>query len=279
MKKVLLIPLIGLLATTVLSACASPAEPFPSPTPNPNQPVSSDDPTPTFEPTLNPDEYTFEEAPVESVDMVFLESFPLQVHVVASGSLSNGCKSIYDSSVQRQGSTFDVTLTAAVQTGDVACTEALVPFEENIPLDVYGLPAGEYTVNVNGATTSFTFEQDNGPLEAQTPTPAGGVSGDAEIGPASVNDIEVRTEGTASGGPELVIRGAFRDGCTSLHSITDTLDGSTVTVEVLAQRPKDMMCTQALVDFETTYALTSVTQPGTYTVVVNGNITTEFILP
>lgn len=279
MKKLLLTPLIGLLAAAALSACASPAEPAPSPTPNPNQPVSSDDPTPTPEPTLNPDEFTFEEAPVESVDVVFLESFPLQVHVVASGSLSNGCKSIHDSSVQRQGSTFKVTLTAAVQTGDIACTEALVPYQENIPLDVYGLPAGEYTVNVNGVTTSFTFEQDNGPLEAQTPSPSGGVADNVDIGPALVNDIEVHTEGTASGAPELVIRGAFRDGCTSLHSITDTLDGSTVTVEVLAQRPKDMMCTQALVDFETTYSLTSVTQPGTYTVVVNDDLTTEFTLP
>ena len=42
-------------------------------------------------PTLNPDEYTFGEAPVDSVDIVMLESFPLQVMVAVSGNIQKAC--------------------------------------------------------------------------------------------------------------------------------------------------------------------------------------------
>ena len=215
---------------------------------------------------------------VDSVDAVILESFPLQVMAAVNGNLPDGCTEIYDSHVERTDNAFSVTLTTARPT-DAECTEALVPYQENIPLDVYGLPAGDYTVTVNGVSAGFTFAQDNGPLEDTVVVPPPRDETHMEINPALINEVQVRTEGTASGGPELVIRGAFNDGCTSLHSISDTLSGSTITVEVLVQRPTEMMCTQALVDFEETYPLTSVTQPGTYTVIVNGGVTAEFTLP
>jgi inhibitor of cysteine peptidase len=41
------------------------------------------------------------------------------------------------------------------------CTQALVPFEESIDLDVRGLPAGTYTVDVHGETATFTLDVDN----------------------------------------------------------------------------------------------------------------------
>jgi len=37
----------------------------------------------------------------------------------------------------------------------------LAPFEEIIPLEVYGLPAGTYTVDVNGVQATFDLEVDN----------------------------------------------------------------------------------------------------------------------
>lgn len=99
-------------------------------------------------------------APIESVEAVFLESFPLQVQLKVEGYFPDGCTEIESTEVERQGNVFDVTLRTA-RPADVACTEAIEPFEVNIPLDVYGLPAGEYSVDVNGVETSFTFEQDN----------------------------------------------------------------------------------------------------------------------
>jgi inhibitor of cysteine peptidase len=42
-----------------------------------------------------------------------------------------------------------------------ACIQIIAPFEETIPLEVYGLPAGTYTVNVNGVQGTFSLEVDN----------------------------------------------------------------------------------------------------------------------
>ena len=41
------------------------------------------------------------------------------------------------------------------------CTEALVPYEQAVPLDVAGLPAGVYTVTVNGVSDTFELAVDN----------------------------------------------------------------------------------------------------------------------
>ncbi len=41
------------------------------------------------------------------------------------------------------------------------CTQAIVPYEKVVPLDVYGLKAGTYDVNVNTVTDSFELSTDN----------------------------------------------------------------------------------------------------------------------
>jgi hypothetical protein len=46
--------------------------------------------------------------------------------------------------------------------GSVACTQALVPFERMVPLQVYGLPSGIYSYIVNGEIEgSFELTEDN----------------------------------------------------------------------------------------------------------------------
>jgi len=55
---------------------------------------------------------------------------------------------------------FEVLITT-VREAEVMCAQVLEAFEQNIPLDVYGLPAGDYTVTVNGIEAEFTFVQDN----------------------------------------------------------------------------------------------------------------------
>jgi len=48
-----------------------------------------------------------------------------------------------------------------VRPADTFCTEVIVPFQEVISLDVYGLKAGIYTVNVNGLNGTFELVTDN----------------------------------------------------------------------------------------------------------------------
>jgi hypothetical protein len=106
---------------------------------------------------------------VDSLEILLLESFPVQVHAVVKGSLPDGCTEIENASAARKGNTFDLTLTTR-RTTDQPCTEALVPFEESVPLDVAGLAAGQYTVNVAGLSEAFSLDADNILAEA-TPQP------------------------------------------------------------------------------------------------------------
>ena len=100
------------------------------------------------------------DAVVEEVEVVFLESFPLGVHAVASGYLPDPCTDIDEISVEREGNHFEVLITTLRET-EVMCAQVIEVFEQNIPLDVYGLPAGDYAVTVNGIDAEFTFLQDN----------------------------------------------------------------------------------------------------------------------
>lgn len=100
------------------------------------------------------------QAYVEEVDVMTLESFPLQVRAAISGNLSDGCTHLGEPSVTRDGNTFRVELPTTRAEG--MCTQALVPFETTVALPVAGLPKGTYTVDVMGTTGSFTFASDNG---------------------------------------------------------------------------------------------------------------------
>ena len=106
------------------------------------------------------DELTIQPALVDEISIQIMESFPVQVSVTAKGSLRNGCEEIYDVLASRDEAMFTVTLNAAAPK-DATCTQVLRPFEETFALDVNGLPAGVYTVDVNGAMGTFELAVDN----------------------------------------------------------------------------------------------------------------------
>lgn len=109
-------------------------------------------------------------ATVDSIEVMIMESFPVQISVRVRGELPDGCTRISDVNTLRNGNEYNTTITT-IRDADAVCTEALVPFEETIPLDVEGIPAGSYTVNVNGRTGSFSLEVDNVPGAQPSPTP------------------------------------------------------------------------------------------------------------
>ncbi|MEA2020928.1 MAG: hypothetical protein U9N08_00460 [Candidatus Caldatribacteriota bacterium] len=98
-------------------------------------------------------------ATVEEIDIMILESFPVQVHLVASGYLPDPCTKIHQITQEREDYHFFVTITTYRSPG--ACIQIITPFKEIIPLEVYGLPAGTYTVEVNGVQGTFNLEVDN----------------------------------------------------------------------------------------------------------------------
>ena len=100
-------------------------------------------------------------AVVKSIEILLLESFPLQVHAILRGDLPDaGCTTIASVDQVREGNTFKLTL---VTTTDplALCAQVLTPFEKVVLLDVHGLPAGTYTVQASDVQTTFEFTVDN----------------------------------------------------------------------------------------------------------------------
>jgi inhibitor of cysteine peptidase len=98
-------------------------------------------------------------APVDEIDILILESFPVQINVIARGNLPDPCTEISEVLQEREGNTFFVTIKTHRPPGP--CIQVLAPFEEIISLEVYGLPAGTYIVDVNGVQDTFDLEVDN----------------------------------------------------------------------------------------------------------------------
>lgn len=109
-------------------------------------------------------DYIYSTAKVESIQIVTLESFPVQIQVIAKGYLPDGCTEINEIKNESEGNAFNITISTK-RPKDAFCTQAIKSFTETIPLEVRGLKAGNYTVNVNGVTGSFELPVDNVPEE------------------------------------------------------------------------------------------------------------------
>ena len=99
-------------------------------------------------------------APVDSIEILILESFPVQVMIIARGSLPDSCTEIGNITQLREGNTFLVAI-ETLRDPDLICAQVTVPFQESVSLDVEGLPAGTYVVDVNGVRDSFVLAIDN----------------------------------------------------------------------------------------------------------------------
>lgn len=130
----------GLLVLTVVLAACAPAAISPTP-----PPIMTDEPP---APVLGL-------AVVQSVEIRFLESMPIQVHAVIRGQLPDaGCTTISDVTQARDGNTFNIEVTTT--TDPLAlCAQALTSFEQVVLLDVTDLPPAPYVVNANGVRQTF----------------------------------------------------------------------------------------------------------------------------
>jgi len=104
--------------------------------------------------------FIYGNATVESIEIMILESFPVQINVNARGYLPDGCTRIDGITKEKKENTFLVNI-KTVRPSDLFCTAAIVSFKEVISLDVYGLNAGIYKVDVNGVNGTFELGTDN----------------------------------------------------------------------------------------------------------------------
>ena len=92
---------------------------------------------------------------VDDVSMDIGVGSPIPVHAIVSGSLPNACAQLGEIRLHRAQDTFFVQL-IAIQSANMDCDKnSAPPFRLEIPLNIVGLSAGTYQVNVNGAATAF----------------------------------------------------------------------------------------------------------------------------
>ncbi len=158
--KRLMILIILTTAVFLLAGCGS-GEATPTVPAAVTEPTGEAPPTFTPEPSPTPlTEPLFGLATVESVQILTLESFPVQINVRVRGVFANDCTEINKIITQQEDDHFTVAVTTVQQPG-AACPAGEMAFEEMIPLPVEGLDAGAYTVDVNGIQGSFSLAVDN----------------------------------------------------------------------------------------------------------------------
>jgi len=98
---------------------------------------------------------------VDSVVANVSGALSVQVSLTVSGNKSVPCVSLLEPAIARSGSTFIVALAESTMGPAETCIAMIDPFETTINLNVSGLSAGSYDVDVNGVKTSFVLATDN----------------------------------------------------------------------------------------------------------------------
>ncbi|MDC8444821.1 MAG: hypothetical protein LV471_02715 [Nitrosomonas sp.] len=103
--------------------------------------------------------------PDDGVEAEIIDSFPAQVFLRIRGHLANGCLAVGEIHQRLKNNRFEITVNAVSTVSDegsVVCTQALIPFEKVVSLQVYGLSRGIYGYIVNGEREgSFELIEDN----------------------------------------------------------------------------------------------------------------------
>ena len=98
-------------------------------------------------------------APIESVDILILESFPVQYMLHVVSGLPNGCASFGGYTLTREDDTIQVTVTNLEPVDrSMACTEEYRTVEHNISLGSDFVSGVTYTVLVSDVTETFTAQ-------------------------------------------------------------------------------------------------------------------------
>jgi len=137
---------ISIIFGILLSACATTS------TPNPDAPVSSDDPSApsdsNFIPSPADSALTRGNVTLSNVELLTMESFPLQFMLSLKGDLPTPCHQLRIAvSAPNAKNEIGVDVYSVVDPNEI-CAQVLEPFEVNYPLGSY--PTGHYILIVNG---------------------------------------------------------------------------------------------------------------------------------
>ena len=216
-----------------------------------------------------------QDALIDAVRVIAEATPPAAFAIEIQGHFRDGCTSLHSVTQAFDGERIIVTVNT-LRDPEAMCTMALVPFTYTIPLNIAGLEAGEYTVEVDGVTATLTLSEED---EVTIPRGYFGIAEDEMVvGRAMVEQVEVLILESYPVQINVVIEGYLGDGCTELSGIAQSVEGNRIYLTVYTERPVDAICTLALVGFEETVSLDlTELEPGEYTIVVH-NVTEELVL-
>ena len=141
---------------TVIRDASPTAEPTSIPPPTvPSPPASGMKPPPPTGSAPLPPGSERVLAPIESVQVLVLESFPQQYNLRVVAGLPNGCARPAGHEVSRSGNTIRVLVFNSRPTGMVACTQVYGTHELTVSLGSDFVSGIEYAVTVNDRSESF----------------------------------------------------------------------------------------------------------------------------
>ena len=217
------IPSFSLLALILIfNACA------PFTTPNTNDEA----PAPVLEGVYQPID-------VDHVEVEVGVGSPIPVHVIASGSLPDTCAQVELVQQEQEGSDFRIELSTIPSSAE-DCVEDPLPFRISLPLNVVNLPAGSYSVEVNGSRADFKL--DTADTTSSLPTADSTLTrGDVQVDSV---DVEI---GQGSPIPvHAIVSLRLPSSCTQLGEIRLHRDGTTFYVRLIAHIAERSDCKLAV---------------------------------
>jgi hypothetical protein len=189
---------------------------------------------------------------------------PIPVHVNVSGSLPDTCAQVDYSEIRQDGANFLIQLSAIPGSGE-DCTKDTLPVRISIPLNIIDLPAGDYSVDVNGSYADFKLE--NGSSTASLRT--------ADM-PVVKDDIQVDSVNVevGAGSPipvKAIVSGNLPLACAQLGEIRVHRQDTSFFVQLVAYLPAQTDCAEDSIPFRLEIPLNIVNLPaGPYNVNING---------
>jgi len=102
------------------------------------------------------EEFIIADMPINDISVEILESFPLQVHIMVNGYLSDSCTTLNEITQQRDENVIKVHITTK-RPKDEICAQVITEVEERIPIEGTFLP-GQYKVIVNEVEKEFELD-------------------------------------------------------------------------------------------------------------------------
>jgi hypothetical protein len=93
---------------------------------------------------------------------------------------------------------------------------------------------------------------------------------EVEVTPIQIDRVEVRVLESSPPQATARVEGVIGDGCSELHSESQSRTGNTVTLTILRARPRGAICTQQAKLYAADVSLQGQYPPGDYVLRVNG---------